>query len=843
MEQRHVGPGSAPRSGLDTVSAVIDNRSGLPDYDVREAIRSQWVEVAGLQFARPSNFQMYAVNQGSMLARTPFRTPRNVLDEIRLAREIVDTDDDVGAVIGLMLAVAYGEGLKNQHRDETTLEFFDQMTAPTGMDLETMFEEMHREFLVAGSVTTLNLFTRKRMEYYPPKSDKPVEAQLQVPRVGVLPAENIRIISNDIFGEGTLAYHVDDENLKNWLNEYLDPNLPAMRKSVMANQEPVAAALFTGRVQIPYTDGDPLSRGTTVYTLNPRMVHRSTMPKGAQPYPRPPLTRNFALLEAKRLLNIMDYALLEGGTNYIVIAKQGSDTLPAQQPEIDALAEQVTHASRSGVMVGDHRLSVEIVTPNLEELLNPAKRKLLGRKISMGLLRQPEQVTGDPGTQGAANEMEFTARVISSDRNKMIRHVKSTVYDEIAKRNRATFKQGPPSIWGQKIVLAGSKDFWENVLKARDRGDIPRRWAVEALGYDYEAGLAEREREIARGDDEILTPGSVPFSEPGAGPQDNGPGRPPGSSSNNGTGADRPGQGRDPYAPNRVIKRTAGETIKAIVEENAIIYVGETTAALIYAAEDVSIGYVTSEERECIELNQTMRIGNSVAVPVNAEYACTEYRTAKLVDGLRVVIGRRVADEAMVAKALRFSEPAFDLRRASEYAMRWGFTTEPLVESAAAKRCKNCGNEMPGYSAANPMCPECGFDNGLPSSGASGPEGEFATAVQSLLTMQEQLMKGIMTIAERAATPPTAIPARNPEPVLTPELELARKFSEAQREKAIKDGASLPDGSFTIYTQDDLDNAAGLAGSGNAPKSEVVAHIRKRAKDLSLKLPDSWKTS
>lgn len=846
MDLAHVGPGSSPHSGREAVSAIIDNRTNLPDSAVREAVCAQWVEMAGLQFAQPNNFQLYANNQGSMLARTPFQTPRSVIDEIKLARDLVDTDDDVGAVVGNMLAIAYGEGLKNQHRDENTLEFFNQITAPTGMDLETVLEEMHREFLIAGSVTTLNLFSRKRMEWWPPKSDTPVQAQLQVPRVGILPAENVRVISNDVFGEGVLAYHVEDFNLKTWLDEYLNPRTDPLRRSIMANMEPVAAALFTGRIEVPYTDGDPLSRGLTLYTLNPRMVHRTTMPKGSSPYPRPILTRDFSLLEAKRLLNIMDYALLQGGTNYIVIAKQGSDDLPAQQPEIDALAEQVTHASRSGVMVGDHRLSVEIVTPNLEELLNPAKRKLLGRKISMGIMRQPEQVTGDSGTQGAANEMEFTSRVVSSDRRKLIRHVHSTVYDEIATRNRTVFREGPPSIWGPKIVLAGAKDFWANVLQARDRGDIPRRWVVEALGYDYDAGLAEREREIARGDDLILTPGSVPFSQAGggqsAGPQDNGTGRPVGTSSNNGRGADTPGQGQDPFAPNHVIRRTAGETIKAIVEEGQITYIGETTQALIEAATDgMTIGYVTAQERECIDANQAIRAGNSMILPVNADYACSEYTTAKLGDGLRVVMGKRIGDDAIVAKALRFSEPTFDILRASEYAIRWGFSTEPLVEVGSIKRCKNCGNELPGYSSMNPVCPSCGEDNSGSTYNGGGSEGEMAQVVSTLVKLHEESLRRMTELAERQQAPILVAAPPTPEAAPTDGEELARKFTQAQRDKAVKDGAALPDGSFPIYNQGELDDAVGLVGNSNHSKAEVVAHIRKRAKDLSLTLPDSWK--
>jgi hypothetical protein len=44
------------------------------------------------------------------------------------------------------------------------------------------------------------------------------------------------------------------------------------------------------------------------------------------------------------------------------------------------------------VIVGDHRLSFEIITPKLDELLNRDKRKLLGRKIASRLLRVPEFV-------------------------------------------------------------------------------------------------------------------------------------------------------------------------------------------------------------------------------------------------------------------------------------------------------------------------------------------------------------------------------------------------------------------------------------------------------------------
>src|SRR5438309_11876720 len=84
------------------VNAGVANRTELPDQAVLGAIRDQWVEMAGLQFAQPSSFQMYATNQGSMLARTPFRTPGSIMEEVKLARAVADTDDDIGAIIGSM---------------------------------------------------------------------------------------------------------------------------------------------------------------------------------------------------------------------------------------------------------------------------------------------------------------------------------------------------------------------------------------------------------------------------------------------------------------------------------------------------------------------------------------------------------------------------------------------------------------------------------------------------------------------------------------------------------------------------------------------------------------------
>lgn len=70
----------------------------------------------------------------------------------------------------------------------------------------------------------------------------------------------------------------------------------------------------------------------------------------------------------------------------------------------------------------------------------------------------------------------------------------------------------------------------------------------------------------------------------------------------------------------------------------------------------------------------------------------------------------------------------------------------------------------------------------------------------------------------------------------------ARDFSQGKRKKLAKSGAALPDGSFPIVNKHDLKNAEMAIGRAKNP-GKARAHIRKRAKELHVKLSDTWKAS
>jgi hypothetical protein len=651
---------------------LIDNRTDLPDHVVQDAVETFFVENASLAGASAANtFQTYA-SEGSLLARSRFRTPANVYDEIKLSRDLADRDDDVRAVIGLMIATAFSDGMENHHPDEKTVTLFNGLAAY--MNLDGVFKRMYREYLIAQQVTTVSLFTRRQAVDV---GEGDTEAMV-APLIGVLLSERVRTIGTDLFGNAELAY-IPEPKLERWLSEYFDEKTTPARKAELRRQDPVSAVMFTGKVQVD-AKADMTGVPIEAYRLNPRMCHRTKAPCDGDT-PRPLMTANFALLEAKRLLNLMDFALLQGGMNFIVVAKKGTDERPALQPEIENLKQVVRTASRTGVIVGDHRLTFEIITPDLTSLLDKSKRTLLGRKIAMTLMRLPE-TSEDSGGSGAATEaeLEFISRVISSDRADLRRHVENYIYEEAAKRNNA-LSNGTPRVWFPKIVLQGTQYFTDYVLKLRDRGDIPRKTAVEAAGFDWEAGVAQRKRELAENIDETMMPAAVPFSNPTAGPQDNNSGRPTGTSPDNGRPGAKQGAGRDNVRQLRTVNRNAGETIRAVLDldevtgEQVTRRVGERTYAILEQYPDRSVGRMTALERDALTGGRPLRAGPVAVIPVNPGYEVGDLRAVRLAAGLSVLVGTR-KDDAIVAKALCFREPEFSLLDAEETALRWGFPIE-----------------------------------------------------------------------------------------------------------------------------------------------------------------------
>jgi hypothetical protein len=656
---------------------VILNESDLPD----EVVQTYIEENASLMGLSPGNsYQTYAAaGAGNLMTRPKWKPPSNLIEEIVMARELADRDDDVAATIGAMTALAFGEGLQHSHRDEVTVAMFDEIAEKAQVALK--FKEMYREWLIAHQVTTAVVFRREQVSFVPMGADRQRSRNAVIPMVAILPAEQIRVTGNDIFGNAKLAYRPFSGRQEQWLQEYFSNRTTPARKQEMRREDPILTTLLTeqvawdpmleGSAQWVYSDPlDPIV-GSYVYTLNPELVKRVTGPKGQWQNPRPMMTRNMPLLEAKRLLTIMDYTLLEAGANFLLVVKKGSDNRPALPEEITNLRETIMRASRSGVLIGDHRVDVEVITPKLDELLNPDKRKLIGRKLAAALLRIPDIGTTETGAgQEVLTSTEILSRVIASDRHDLTGHMKRSVYELTAQRNDL----GTPGVWFPRIVLQGLQFFQDLLLGLRDRGDIPRKYVVEAAGFDWTSAVEQRRLEKSSGDDKVMTPAAVPFSSPDAGPQDRGGGRPPGAKTDQATPR-APGSGK------RTVQKNAGETIKAEWEgsDGPIYRFGELTYGILETYPDRTIGRITRDERSALATvgsdhdGAPVVQGGVIVVPVNLEYAIEDVKAVRLTRGMSVLVGNRDFDDAVVTRALVFRKSEFSEVDAEEWAMRWGF--------------------------------------------------------------------------------------------------------------------------------------------------------------------------
>jgi hypothetical protein len=711
----------APRDAVATIekpanaSVVIDNRTDLADEELISFFEDN---TAMFGFGEEARYTSYA-NEGTMMARAKWIAPRNVIEEIRLARDFAERDDDVGATMGAIMAAAYSEGYQNQHEDEQVEHTFEKMSESIG--LRGVLHELHRELLISSQINSVTLFTRETYNIRPENVSRVISRSVAAPMIGVLPAEHVRVLGNDIFGNGQLAY-VPHGALAEWLRSFWNAS-PAKQRE-MRLEDPIAAALFTGPVMVPWNETDLLSTGMVLYKLNPAMVNRSTFAKGSWRYPRPLLTRDFALLEAKRLLNVMDHALLQGGTNFIVVAKKGSDQKPATPNEIMNLREVVKRASRAGVLIGDHRISLEVITPNLTELLNPTKRQMLGKKISGALLRVPELGNDDTGS-AMETFTELAQRVIADDRALVINHIQQYIWTACMKRNAAVFgRDDRPLLWTPKIILQGMQ-FWNDyLLKLYDRGDLPRKYMVEFGGYNYDATKAQKQREMDNDHDAIFSPPAVPFSSPNqqnsptadpndpykfgvpnSGAPDNGPGRPKGTLS-------KPGQTKTPARPKRTIRQTPGETVKAVwnEEEDLVVRIGEITEMIIAEFPNATLGRLTAAESAALDRHETHNQGNLIVIPVNQGTRIVDVSAVRLEDGMSLLCGNRVPDGAVMAAAICFREPKFTLHEAEDMAIRWGYPValvqaDDVEPDSTLVTCPQCDTEQP----VTEMCVNCGF--------------------------------------------------------------------------------------------------------------------------------------
>jgi hypothetical protein len=504
---------------IDTGWVSYENQSGLPDEVVLPSIRevSSYLQ----QWTRETRAQK---NSSGLFDRTKFAVADNPFDQMRAAMKAVQDDDVVSAAAdvteGLIL-----QGTQWGSSNELAADLMNQVAGSVDLDgyLRTAYRE---EFAVSQTVTA----SWWGYQEFTPKVRKPSEKankdgskrsypsrktyRLWVPeKIITLDPTCVVPVGQAIFGRERLAWHASADMLDAWDGQDL-------------KYDAIMSALFKGRYVPTREEEVQLTKWGVnpkrLIEFNPDVVWRHTRTKSAyQPFADLRMKSVFRLLDMKQQLLESDRVMLVGAANYILLVKKGSDNYPAAQPEVDNLKEGFSVIAKLPVIVSDHRLTIEIISPALDMTLIADKYNVLDSRILSRLFGAPSINSGARGDQTAGITTRMMQRHLEGQRHMLRRMVEKQIRDAIWNhpRNREVLSQfkadDKPSLFftPRNVQLDNDAQITSAIMAARQQRDLSRESFLEFFGFDQavEAQRMEREEELY---DEIFQT-AVPFAAGG----------------------------------------------------------------------------------------------------------------------------------------------------------------------------------------------------------------------------------------------------------------------------------------------------------------------------------------
>lgn len=490
-------------------------------------------------------------NRPSIFNRVAYIAPDNPYALMETAHNAVDNDDVVGGVAdvteGLML-----QGIKWESENAQDTDVFNQMARD--LNLDEFARQWHREEFTYSQVVVGIWWGRKSYTVRGKtkagnKSKKKYDIICPVALTYLNPMKVVPLQPGP-FGQDRLAWAATDE-------EYA--SAVAMGDGVYTDA--VLQAFTNGPVTVSKKEGDQLRKWgidpDRLLALNPGTVFRSCRTKMSyERFASVRLKSVFPLLDLKQQLMEADRVSLVGAANYILLVRQGSKEEPALQPEIDNLKENFKVVAKLPVVIGDHRLQIDIITPDQEHVLAGEKYDTLDRRIMSRTLGALTVASSGQRNESTLTVARGVARLLENRRHMMKRDLelhlaRATVEHPL---NDGKFEGEPNMVFSPRNVqLDSDQAIAQAILQLRTNREISRESVLEYFGFDQAVEALRREFEDESGLDDIFDT-IVPFSSPEQG----GPGGGSGTPAQSGARGGRPaGGGTTPNSPKKKTAKKA----------------------------------------------------------------------------------------------------------------------------------------------------------------------------------------------------------------------------------------------------------------------------------------------
>lgn len=510
--------------------------SGDFDPDIKNQLDPRMRQIAA-QLSRWVDNAKAVTNRSSMFDRGAYVAPDNPYRQMAIARKAVTDDDVVSAAAEVTEALAFS-GVKWESREPDEADVFNQMAGE--MNLDALVRKIHRErftysqtilgfwwghgtFKVRGKTTKGNE-RKKTYDVWYPKAVTTLDPTKVVP-VGML-----------AFGQERLAWQATPQEIEQY-QRVLDGTL----------QDDLMSRFYAGQYVVADTDelqelsalGVDVSR---LVLLNDAYIKRHTDTK--QDFARFPdvrMRRVFKLLDLKQQLMEADRVTLIGAANYILLVRKGSKEDPAYPEEIQNLRENFDYVAKLPVIISDHRLEIEIITPKQDFTLQSEKYDVLDSRIAAAVLGLFTVVNAYPGisADSSIQQGRIIAKGLENSRHMIRRFLEKEIAKAVVEhpRNAGVFKHEPNLAYVPAHVALDDDTGWAQAIMAlRTQKELSRESVLEYFGFDQEVEAMRRTLEEDVYDDIFQT--VVPFSSPD--------GQPPAAQGAAGAKGGRPAGGGTP---------------------------------------------------------------------------------------------------------------------------------------------------------------------------------------------------------------------------------------------------------------------------------------------------------
>jgi hypothetical protein len=490
--------------------AVILNETEVTDSAVLDSLAQQSPEMAAIARWAGSSTRS---GHSSLFERDRYVTPNNIFDQMNTAFGAVQHDDIVAGVGEMTENMALGWlGFDADSEDEA--DVFAQMAED--VDLDSRIREMWRDrYTISQGYVAVNWGT-KNYKVRGVTSDgnkKRKEYNVVCPTgISILDPLKVVPVGNFMFGQERLAYYANRGEV-----EMIDAVLAGENSTDL-----VTSSLIEGKYEAPESERPFLSENeidsSRLFLFKPEAVFRHYDTKPA--YERFAYIRMksvFEILDLKHQLRAVDRSVLMGASNFIILVKKGSDTRPAKSAEIEGLQSQVRTIARVPVIVGDHRLSIEIITPKSDNTVKPERYNTLDARLTArltGILQTGNYAAGASGDD-SLKLAKMIARSLEANRASLIRTIRKHILLPMLRRNADVLESQDVTMHfhPKRIALDFDQAIATMLQDLRDRGDLSRESHLDELGYDQEQEAKKKVREKENGFDEIFKPTFVPFSQ------------------------------------------------------------------------------------------------------------------------------------------------------------------------------------------------------------------------------------------------------------------------------------------------------------------------------------------